>query len=762
MNGFPFSGTAYEFEVTGASDDIKAPILISISVDHDEVVFNQLLTFTAIVEEESELALFRVTMNNGDKEITLCFTRKIGKEYTAKYYIDATLPKGQYRVNSIEMWDELNNCTYYGNYDGCIFTNNFSISERPLVNFAGGDGTPNNPYLIKTKEQLNEVRYHIDKNFKLMADITFMKDGFKTNGLFYNSGLGWIPICYSDSISIQLSTLELMGDIGFKGCFDGNGYKISGLNVTEDFNFCGLFGITNNAVVKNVSLVNSSVSAKTYAGGIAGHAFGSQFINCVNSSVITGGYDTGGIVGYGFNCNFIGCQNKEKIISKYKNEELYELGGSGGIVGYCEYNTIIKGCMNKGKISGNCAGGILGKKLCEGVSGSGIIENCENMGEVEGYSCTGGIAGMLDDQNYMETELRSCYNSGSLSTDGQYIGGIIGRNYDYSISNCYNKGELLSTEVGSYVGGIVGYAGSPFSNFKYIGNVNNCYNAGSIISNGMIGGIVGYQKEGETSDCYYLNTTVKGIGNDVSADNVISCTATEMKEKSIFKTFDFDNIWKFIQGYEYPVLSWQQDAGNPENPTLPGGLIAGGGPVPIVQMPSVNADQGAKVALSSDGTKAMVTVLEGYELVDITVNGVSKGKVLEISGLKPDDKMVVITKAIRTEPAIETVEAEMAAINADNFFARSKIVTLKSGKKAIKVTWSTNSDMKFDGVEIFRSTKRYKGYGKKPVHVTTKDAYYNTAVKKGKTYYYKIRGYVNIEGEKVYTGWSSKAWRVMK
>ena len=70
--------------------------------------------------------------------------------------------------------------------------------------------------------------------------------------------------------------------------------------------------------------------------------------------------------------------------------------------------------------------------------------------------------------------------------------------------------------------------------------------------------------------------------------------------------------------------------------------------------------------------------------------------------------------------------------------------------------------MNFDGVEIFRSVKRYKGYGTKPFFETEKDAYYNTQIEKGSKYFYKVRGYVEIEGEKYYTGWSKKAWRTVK
>ena len=91
---------------------------------------------------------------------------------------------------------------------------------------------------------------------------------------------------------------------------------------------------------------------------------------------------------------------------------------------------------------------------------------------------------------------------------------------------------------------------------------------------------------------------------------------------------------------------------------------------------------------------------------------------------------------------------------------------MKNGKKAVRITWYDKNGemMEFDGLQIFRSTKRNSGYGKKPIFVikSGKSSYYNTAIKSGTRYYYKVRGFVIIDGQKYYTDYSLKAIRTIK
>ena len=115
------------------------------------------------------------------------------------------------------------------------------------------------------------------------------------------------------------------------------------------------------------------------------------------------------------------------------------------------------------------------------------------------------------------------------------------------------------------------------------------------------------------------------------------------------------------------------------------------------------------------------------------------------------------------EEAEAAIAVQKAAVEDIKFKLSSKIVKRANGKKSVKLTWS-DADVEFEGIEIQRSLKKNSGYGKK-AYFTTKEgaeSYTNTAVKKGTRYYYRARGFVTIDGEVVYTQWSTKAWRKVK
>ena len=138
----------------------------------------------------------------------------------------------------------------------------------------------------------------------------------------------------------------------------------------------------------------------------------------------------------------------------------------------------------------------------------------------------------------------------------------------------------------------------------------------------------------------------------------------------------------------------------------------------------------------------------------------------DIKNAKTEAEVKTIEEAAQAEiDKILTTEEKAIVAALDNvekrdFKIKSKVITRKSGKKVIRLTWTAPDGVDVDGYEIFRSTKKNSGFGKKPYFTTSNTSYTNTkGLKAGKTYYYKVRAFVVINGERVYTDYSLKAKR---
>lgn len=121
--------------------------------------------------------------------------------------------------------------------------------------------------------------------------------------------------------------------------------------------------------------------------------------------------------------------------------------------------------------------------------------------------------------------------------------------------------------------------------------------------------------------------------------------------------------------------------------------------------------------------------------------------------------------ALLDEETAEKMVADQKA-KFDRIKEGVKNTTLKASstaaKSSISLTWTKSRGYKVDGYEVFKSTKRYSGFGKTAYFKTTKTTYKNTKeLKKGTRYFYKVRGYRMVGNEKVYTAWSNIAFTLI-
>ena len=298
----------------------------------------------------------------------------------------------------------------------------------------------------------------------------------------------------------------------FKGTFDGQGNEISNLQVSG-VQYAGLFGyIGIGSTIKNIVIINSSISSTSFSGGIVGY----------NEGTITGCYKTGGSVSGTAYSGGIAGKNHGIITNCHNTGSALGAENSGGIAGWNNQGTITN-CHNTGEIRGSkTIGGIAGH--AEG----GTIENCHNTGDVEIYTMDDAYSGGIVGKNTSNGSITNCYNTGTVtaaSTNHAYSGGIAGDNKG-TITNCYNTGNVATNPLYgapnkiAYSGGIAG------CNNDY-NSITNCYNTGNVTAksddkdgDAYSGGIAGRNWKGTITNCYNTRTVTATANNNAYSGGI--------------------------------------------------------------------------------------------------------------------------------------------------------------------------------------------------------------------------------------------------
>ena len=267
--------------------------------------------------------------------------------------------------------------------------------DGTAVAFTQGSGTKEDPWRIENAEQLAYLAQQVNNgtdyernHFLLVSDLDL-------------NGKEWTPI----------------GTYGnpFWGGFNGGGHTITGMTITGDGDYVGLFGECHNftaasSYIKSVTVKGANISGHSHVGAIAGE--GANISDCYSiENTICAAWCVGGICG--------------------------SLTGN------------ISGCYNSSSVSGNStAGGIMGSASSERTVG--VVEYCYNIGAVtvrQQDSSVGGITGA----SAHRYNISNCLNCGKITGNGKNVGGIAGStdsNYMNFIGNCYYNSDLNNAGVG--------------------------------------------------------------------------------------------------------------------------------------------------------------------------------------------------------------------------------------------------------------------------------------------------------------------------
>ena len=158
------------------------------------------------------------------------------------------------------------------------------------------------------------------------------------------------------------------------------------------------------------------------------------------------------------------------------------------------------------------------------------------------------------------------------------------------------------------------------------------------------------------------------------------------------------------------------------------------------QKPEIIAGEGSKADLTLNGTKATITVEEGYEITDVLVNGVSLGKVTEVTGLKTGDKVEIKTAAVfNIESYVKDLKLVARSSKTANKNVRVKVdsVTDQNGNPV------DLSELKDKGYTIkykfYRSEKKSSEYGERLEKDIDNNSYLNNIGDKGTKYFYRVK-----------------------
>ncbi|MDR1976921.1 MAG: hypothetical protein LBQ18_08040 [Campylobacteraceae bacterium] len=208
---------------------------------------------------------------------------------------------------------------------------------------------------VSSQAELDAVRDNMSGSYLLVEDIVLQagEDGF-------DETQGWLPIGDNSGAYYQTDTT-------FRGTFNGNGHKISGLWVDRPLlAHTGLFGfVSNGGTIKNIGVLideNRSVRGEDFVGGIAG--------SVRNNSTLSNSYSIGSVIGQHFVGGVVGYVSN---ISTVNNT--YSIGDVRGVI------TDVIG-------SGDSVGGIAGYVL-----GNSTLSNSYSTASVSGVDFVGGIAG---------------------------------------------------------------------------------------------------------------------------------------------------------------------------------------------------------------------------------------------------------------------------------------------------------------------------------------------------------------------------------
>jgi hypothetical protein len=275
-----------------------------------------------------------------------------------------------------------------------------------------GDGTEDSPYRIQNVSELMGLSAETtagtdfkDVWFELTTDLDI-----SIYGAYWNP-IGWYQ-----------NQEEMENNIGhpFRGNFNGNNHKISGLRMVNTgylMKNAGLFGIVEDGSIRNLEVKATELTADENVGILAGKITGNAVIYGVTvSGYISSNGNAGGVAGW-----IEGDEDKITIEN-------------------CRADQIAIDTSDEDGFSGGIGGKVKNAFLVDNT----VVTQDGTGNRIQGYGYVGGIAGCMEN-----TDIYSSYVDGTIGGHHSLaVGGIVGKYISGSLILARMAGDIGNTNMG--------------------------------------------------------------------------------------------------------------------------------------------------------------------------------------------------------------------------------------------------------------------------------------------------------------------------
>lgn len=357
-----------------------------------------------------------------------------------------------------------------------------------------GSGTPDGPYIVSSPEGLRLLSERDD----MWADGTHIQ---LTEDIDLTEFTNWEPIG---------STSD-----PFSGTFDGQGYRIEGVNITTDSgdDELGLFGHTDNATIRDLHVHGTiNASSSNFVGLLVGQASETTIERVSASGSVRGNQIIGGLVGQ---------TRGGQLTRAHTDVDVTSNGPSGGF-------------SDLGGLIGDAGGGttLLRTSATGTVTASG-----RNAGGLVGW-----YAGS-------EVTIEQSWASGNVTISGPQggAGGLVGAGGTIRIIDSYATGDVSTgtSTTERRVGGLVG-------SIRTNGIIERSWSRGKITEDdegGFLGGLIGGTATGRVTASFWDKDN-SGMSESAGGKGK---TSDAMKDQNTFTDWDFTNTWELTNN-QFPTL----------------------------------------------------------------------------------------------------------------------------------------------------------------------------------------------------------------